>query len=243
MTPKRVQDSRADGPRVGIYNTPWGAGTTRDVQLGGVAGIPADAAAVVVNATVTNTTASSFLTVWPKGQPRPLASSINWDPGWSIPNAVTVKVGLNGAVSVYNNAGGADVVLDVVGYFKAGAGRAFQPISPAHVQDSRPGVVVGPYNTPWSGGVARDVVVTTGKIPSYASAVALNVTVTNVTIGSHLTVWPTAQTRPLASSLNWMPGWTIANAVTGSVGAGGKISAVNNAGSADLIIDAGGWYG
>ena len=156
---------------------------------------------------------------------------------------MTVKLGTGGAISVYNDAGRADVVLDVVGYFKAGAGRAFQPISPARVQDSRPGAVVGPYNTPWSGGVARDVVVTTGHVPSYAVAVALNVTVTNVTVGSHLTVWPSAQARPLASSLNWMPGWTIANAVTGSVGAGGKISAVNNAGSADVIVDVGGWYG
>jgi hypothetical protein len=213
------------------------------VQLGGVAGIPADADAVVVNATVTNTTSSSFLSVWPKGQPRPLASSINWNPGWSIPNAVTVKLGAGGAISVYNNAGRADVVLDVVGYFKAGAGRAFQPILPTRVQDSRAGAVVGPYNTPWFGGVARDVLVNTGPIPSYASAVALNVTVTNATVGSHLTVWPTAQARPLASSLNWMSGWTIANAVTGSVGAGGKISTVNNAGSVDLIIDAGGWSG
>ena len=168
MTPRRVLDSRSDGPRVGAYDTPWAAGTTRDVQLGGVAGIPADATAVVVNATVTNTTAPSFLTVWPKGQPRPLASSCNWEPGWSIPNAVTVKLGAGGAISVYNNAGRTDVVLDVVGFFQGGAGRAFQPISPARIQDSRPGAVVGPYDTPWSGGVMRDVVVTTGKIPSYA---------------------------------------------------------------------------
>jgi hypothetical protein len=87
------------------------------------------------------------------------------------------------------------------------------------------------------------MMVTSGKVPSYASAVVLNVTATNATAGSHLTMWPSGQARPLASSLNWMPGWTVANAVTGSVGAGGRISAVNNAGSVDVIVDAGGWYG
>jgi hypothetical protein len=91
--------------------------------------------------------------------------------------------------------------------------------------------------------VARDVVVTTGRIPSYASAVALNATATNVTANSHLTLWPTGRPRPLASSLNWASGWTIANAVTSAVGAGGKVSAYNHAGRVDVVVDASGWYG
>ncbi len=243
MTPIRVQDSRPAGPSVGPHRTPWEPTTTRDVQLAGVAGIPADADAVVVNATVTNTTAASYLTVWPTGQSRPLASSLNWDRDWTIPNAVTVKLGVGGAISVYNNAGRADVVLDVVGYFTRGAGHAFQPISPTRVQDSRAGATVGPYETPWSGGMARDVVVTTGPIPKYASGVVLAVAATNATAGSHLTVWPAGTARPLASSLNWMPGWTIANAVTAPVGTGGKVSVYNNAGSVDVVVDAAGWYG
>jgi hypothetical protein len=244
LSPTRVVDSRANGPNVGPYRTPWGRGTTRDVHLGGVARIPTDARAVVLNATGTNTTGQSFMTVWPAGRPRPLASSLNWSPGWTIANAVTVELGTGGAVSVYSDAGQVDVVFDVVGYFAAGSGHAFHPISPARVQDSRSGgPVVGPYDTPWLGGVARDVVVTTGMVPSYASAVVLNVTAANTTAGSHLTVWPAGTTRPLASSLNWLPGWTIANAVTMPVGAGGKVSVYDNAGAVDVIADIGGWYG
>lgn len=242
VVPSRVVDSRRDGPAVGPHRSPWDAGTTRNVQLGGAAGVPADAAAVVVTATATNTTASSFLTLWPTGQPRPLTSSLNWQPGWSIPNTVTIKLGAGGAVSVFNNAGRADVVLDVVGYFTS-AGAAFEPISPARIQDSRPGTAVGAHQTPWAAGVARDVVVTTGRIPSYAAAVVLNTTATNATANSHLTLWPTGRGRPLASSLNWGPGWTIANAATSAVGAGGKVSAYNHAGAVDLVVDANGWYG
>lgn len=243
LAPRRVLDSRRDGPAVGAHRTPWAPGTTRQVRLGGVGGVPADAVAVVVNATATNTTAGSFLTVWPAGRDRPLASSLNWQPGWSIANAVTVELGDDGAVDIYNNLGHTDVVLDVVGYFRQGAGRAFHPVSPYRIQDSRPGGRVGPHVTPWTGGAAREVVVTSGRVPSYASAVVLNVTATNTTAGSHLTVWPAGAARPLASSLNWQAGWTVPNAVVAPVGLGGRVSVFNNAGAVDVVADLGGWYG
>jgi len=46
-----------------------------------------------------------------------LASNLNFVAGQTVPNAVTVKVGSGGAVSVFVNAGCAHVVVDVVGYF------------------------------------------------------------------------------------------------------------------------------
>jgi hypothetical protein len=244
LTPLRVIDSRPNGPNLGPYRTPWGGRTTREVRLAGLAGIPSDAVAVVLNATVTNTTGQSFLTMWPVGRPRPLASTVNWAPGWTIANGATVELGAGGVINVFNDAGSADVVLDVVGYFSPGSGRAFHPISPTRVQDSRPGgPVVGPYTTPWSGGVVRDMDVTVGHVPSYASAVTMNVTATGTSAGSHLTLFPTGSVRPLASSLNWRPGWTIANAVVMPAGEGGRVSAYNNAGLVDVVADVGGWYG
>jgi hypothetical protein len=44
--------------------------------------------AVVMNVTVTNTTASSFLTVFPAAAQRPVASNLNWVPGQTVPNRV-----------------------------------------------------------------------------------------------------------------------------------------------------------
>jgi len=244
LTPVRVTDSRPSS-QVGPFSSPWAPGQTRDVAVAGAgstAGVPADAAAVVVNATVTDTTGYSNLVVWPTGQPKPVASSLNWSPGWTVPNAVTVKVGSLGQISLYNNSGSVDVVVDVVGYFEPGTGAAFHPLSPVRINDSRPSSQVGAYSSPWGGAVTRPVGVDTAGVPSSAVGVLMNVTVTDTTGNSHLDLWPAGQVKPSSSSLNWAPGWTIPNSVTAKVGSGGQVEVYNNSGSADVIVDTAGYY-
>ena len=68
-------------------------------------------------AAVTNPTAGSFLTLFPTGQNRPLASNLNFGPGETIPNLVVVKVGPDGKVDLYNAQGSVHVTFDVVGWF------------------------------------------------------------------------------------------------------------------------------
>ena len=75
------------------------------------------------------------------------------------------------------------------------------------------------------------------------SAVVLNVTVTDTTGQSYLTVWPDGANQPTASDLNWVPGLTVPNLVVVKVGSNGKIDLFNPAGSTDVIIDVVGWYG
>ena len=117
MSPVRIQDSRPSGPEVGPYSTPWGAGTDRTVTVAGANGVQSNAKAVMLNTTVTNTSAASFLTVYPNGTSRPLASSLNWIAGWTIPNAVTAKVGTNNQIKAYNPTGSVDVIMDVNGWY------------------------------------------------------------------------------------------------------------------------------
>ena len=245
LTPARIQDSRPAGPQVGPYATPWNAGLTRDVTVTGVGGVPAGADAVVLNVAVTGTTSVGYLTIWPAGQPQPLAASLNWAPGQTISNAVTVKVGAGGKVSVYNPVGNVNVIIDVVGSFAPGTGGLFHPLSPARIQDSRPaGPQVGPYATPWNAGLTRDVTVTgVGGVPAGADAVVLNVAVTGTTSVGYLTIWPGGQPRPLAASLNWALGQTISNAVTVKVGTAGKVSVYNPLGNVDVIVDVVGSFG
>ena len=81
-----------------------------------LAGVLASADAVVANVTVTGTTAGSFLSVWPQGASRPTVSSLNWTAGETIPNAVTVKLGV-GQLSMYNLTGNVDVITDVAGWY------------------------------------------------------------------------------------------------------------------------------
>jgi hypothetical protein len=82
-----------------------------------------------------------------------------------------------------------------------------------------------------------------GGVPtSGVGAVALNVTVTNPTTASFLTVFPSGGGRPTAANLNYTVGQTSSNMVIVKVGSGGRISLFNLSGRADLIVDVLGWF-
>ena len=70
-----------------------------------------------MNTTVTEPTQGSYLTVWPSGVARPLASNLKFSMGQTVPNLVIVKTGSGGNVQVYNNTGQVHVIFDAVGYF------------------------------------------------------------------------------------------------------------------------------
>lgn len=120
VSPVRILDTRPAPENVGGVVGPLVAGQTHTFQVTGVAGVPATASAVVMNMTVTGTTGSSFLTVFPAGATRPTASNLNWVAGTTIPNLVTVKIGAAGQVSVYNLTGNVHVIADVAGYYVPG---------------------------------------------------------------------------------------------------------------------------
>ena len=83
--------------------------------------IPAGAVGVVMNVTIDNPTADSFLTVYPgDAASRPLASNLNWTAVSSpTPNQVTVLLGATlGNIKFYNNAGSVNVLADIVGYYE-----------------------------------------------------------------------------------------------------------------------------
>jgi adhesin/invasin len=113
LTPSRVVDTRVSGGTIG----PNGIDTFQ--VTGG--SVPAGATAVFINTTVTNTTASSALTVFP-GPSRPTASDLNWVANQTIPNATLATLSSTGTSSFYNFVGSTDLVLDLSGYFGGGGG-------------------------------------------------------------------------------------------------------------------------
>ena len=117
-TPTRICDTRTGSaePANQCTGHTMAANTTMAVQVTGLAGVPATATAVVINVTATNTTAAGYLTVFPSGT-RPLASNLNWAIGATVPNLVVATLNSSGGVTVYNYAGSADVVIDVMGYY------------------------------------------------------------------------------------------------------------------------------
>lgn len=83
--------------------------------------VPADAAAVVLNVTGVSATKDGFVTAWPCGTTRPLASNLNLTTGAIVPNLVISKVGAGGKVCLYTS-GGTHLLADVSGYFPAALG-------------------------------------------------------------------------------------------------------------------------
>lgn len=117
VTPVRVFDTRTGAG--GVPAAPLGPGAVLDVVIGGTNGIPGTAKAISLNVTVVSGTTSSYLTVWPTGDARPVASSLNWTGPAATANAVTVGLGTGGKVSIYNNTGIVHVLADAVGYYSA----------------------------------------------------------------------------------------------------------------------------
>ncbi len=244
LAPSRILDSRPNGPQVGPNATPWGPGESREVEVRGHGGVAADAVAVVVNVTVTDTTSAGHLTAFPAGTAMPLASNLNWAAGQTAANATTATIGADGAIAIYNATGSTNVIVDVAGYYAPGHDHPFHSVLPTRVLDSRPtGPNVGLYSTPWQPNVERDVAIAgSGPVPPNAVAAVVNVTVTNPSGPSFLSVY-TAGPPPLVSTLNWIAGQTVANSATPILGDGGAFAAYNRAGTVDLIVDVNGWYG
>ena len=232
VAPARVLDTRVAGQGPCVAG-----GESRSVPVVGRAGVPEDAATVVLNVTVVSPTANGYLTVYPVGTDRPTASNINFVAGVNVANSVTTVAGLAGQVAIFVSGGCADVLVDVVGFHLAsnvlGPGQFFG-IPPIRRADTRQ-----PGQTPCiAGGSSRNVTVTgLGGVPVDAATVSLNVTVVNPTTSGYLTVYPTGTARPLASTLNFVSGEVRANAATIRVGTAGQISVFVNNGCADVVVD------
>jgi hypothetical protein len=94
-----------------------GAAGEIDLAVTGVGGVDPAASAVILNVTATGAAEETFVTVYPDGVGRPDSSSLNVARGGTIANLVVAKVGANGRVRLYNDAGGVHLLADVTGYF------------------------------------------------------------------------------------------------------------------------------
>ena len=244
LAPTRLLDTRT-----GVGAPPYAVGPQGmiTVPIAGRAGIPLSATAVAMNVTATETSGDGYLTVFPAGIARPLASSLNWRAGETVPNLVFVSIGALGSVSLYNSAGTTQLVADVSGWLGTPSVGAtdglWNPVLPARTLDTRIGLGA-PSASPIGPGSALTLQISgRGGVPGAGvSAVALNVTATNPTAASYLTVYPAGGTLPLASNLNFILGQTVPNRVVVPVGASGAVSIFNFLGAVDVIADVSGWF-
>ncbi|MFD0570608.1 hypothetical protein ACFQ0T_17055 [Kitasatospora gansuensis] len=230
---------------VGVAKAPLQMGSSIDLQVAGVSGVPATGVtAVTLNVTVTAPTKGSFLTVYPHGKPRPTASNLNWTPGLTIPNLVTVPV-VDGKVSFYagGEGGTVEVLADLAGYYSASGYATYNPVGPWRLMDTREDDYTEEQMTRRAGAVAAGDTLTMTTIPVRAKSVVLNVTVTQPTAAGYLTIYPAGGQRPVASSLNWSANQTIANQVVVPVNENGEISLYNGSGgNSHFVVDILGYH-
>lgn len=120
VTPVRVLDTRGapNGP-VGVSQVaPMGPGQQIDLTLAGSGrAIPAGATAAVLNIAIDqDASLQSYLTIWPKGEARPFTAANNATPGLVAANFTIAKLGATGGISLFNQQGSVNVVIDLVGY-------------------------------------------------------------------------------------------------------------------------------
>jgi hypothetical protein len=125
IDPVRVYDSRAASPTPGVLarNQSRVVSVTdgRDAKGAVVAPgvVPARAAAVTLNVTVTGTTGPNYLSVAPGYAASVSTSTLNWPGGFDLANGATVGLDGIGQLKVFmgDQAGSAHFIIDVTGYY------------------------------------------------------------------------------------------------------------------------------
>jgi glucose/arabinose dehydrogenase len=241
IQPTRVLDTRT-GTGVAAGHLPPGSAITVKVTGGAV---PDAAKAVALNLTATNADGPGFVTAWPTGEAQPATSSLNLsNRGETAANAVVVPIGQNGQINLVT-LGGTDLIADVTGYFKDVAsstdGRFQAASTPTRLLDTRNGT--GGKSGAFQPHEQFDLAVTgRAGVPLDATAVALTVTYTDVAQAGFITVWPTGQPLPNASTSNPNgPGDIRSNLALIALGTGGKVSIVSLS-RADVVVDLVGWF-
>ncbi len=246
MAPVRSVDTRSGLGTAKGQVPGYGSFST---QIAGINGVSPNAKAVALNVTVTNPKSDGHLTVYPSGQAVPKASNVNFTTGQTVANAVIVPIGSDGRITVRNGGWyGADVIVDVVGYYSPESANSYLPVKPARLVDTRT------WEGPLEGRGYIAHYLASGR--PHTKGFALNTTVTNTKDTGFLSVAPDPYTReeyengtagwpatPTSSTLNWTAGKTVPNLVQASTGWTGVIDYWNQSdGDADLIVDLFGVY-
>jgi hypothetical protein len=217
VPPKRLVDTRETGQRVAAGGT-----LTVDLSVLAPGTVGPDAAAAAVNVTAADPATAGFLTVWPCGAERPVASSVNFLVGQARgAQATTLLHQPDRSLCVFSNTA-TDIIVDLQGVFVPTGGLRFAPITP-------PTRKIDTRESTRSSTIIL-------QAPTNAQAVAATLTVTGGATAGFLTAYPCSGTIPVVSNVNWQPGETVAGAVFVPVAADGTYCIFTNS-PVDVIVD------
>ncbi len=244
-----------------------GPGATLTITVSGLGQIPLSATGAMLIVTAIGPTKTTYLTVYPaSARTRPTASSVNAHAGTTIANSVDVALPssgpLAGMIKVYNLTGDVNIIIDVEGYMSASntpQSSLYHPLTnPSRLVDTRCSIAtyksaysnycntIPPPNNSLNGlqtGEVQTIRVSglTGLPASGLAAVVLNITATYASAGGYFTLYPSGTSRPIASSLNWASGKTVANQVIVQVGENGDVALYASA-PVQAVADVSGYF-
>jgi hypothetical protein len=164
--------------------------------------LPAGATSAILNVTVQGPDKRGYVTVFPTGTSRPNTSNVNFERGQTQANEVITRVGTGdnaGRVSLFISSATTALIVDVVGAVtpgNAGGSQVYTALQqPTRAADTR-------QNRGERRSGAFDVAMPT-SVPNNATGVVLNVTATNGTRSGFVAVYPTGQSNPGTSNVNY----------------------------------------
>ncbi len=240
----RVADTRTG---LGVAQAKVATGGSVDIQATGVAGIPADASGLYVNVAVIDQASGGYFRTYATGSAPPPDVAHNFD-DTSTAQAQSVPLSAGGSFTFLLVAGGpVDFVVDIEGYFSAGATAGSFTPSAVHLLDTR----AAPTQTLAPNSVSTFTIAGVAGIPSMqdgVGAIALNMRTvqasTTTPATGNLRAWPSDQVEPSTSVLNYTSQNIYrTNLVIVQPGADGAIKIRNiGPGSTNLVLDVEGWY-
>jgi hypothetical protein len=263
VTPTRLLDTRTSNVTYSNNpaTTPVAAGATTTLKIVGdsvtpaVSGapttIPTSATAAAIDVTVANESSNGSITTYPNGTQRPLTSSTNYGSATTATGYQIVPIGLDGKIALYNGSSGtADLIVDLTGYYTTDATltghQTYHPLDPAQRALSTASSTAN-TNLTATGTVANGTTFTlqiTGQtsVPSYATAVAANLTTYGQAGNGYLQAYATGTTVTTDTALSYHTSDVAQMAADIPLGTGGKISITNYGAATNIIIDIAGYF-
>jgi hypothetical protein len=253
MQPVRLLDTRPGESGCFTPGAPLGNDAVRlQPATGACTGIPANAKAIVGNATVVNFISTGFhwITLYPSDAAQPTASNLNFSDNQIVPNNFTVGLGPDGAFKIYSHAA-THFIVDITGYYAppAAGGLYYHPLpAPVRLFESRPGESgCDAPGVPLGDNAVRAVTAhgncSGATIPSTAKAIVGNATVVNfISTGFHwLTLYPFGAAQPNASNLNFTANQIVPNWFVVKLSSDGKFNIYSHA-ATHFIVDVAGYF-
>jgi hypothetical protein len=253
--PVRLLDTRPGEQGCFAPGVPLGNNAVRTQQATGTCNgltIPANAKAIVGNATVVNFISTGFhwITLYPSDAQQPNSSNLNFSDNQIVPNNFTVGLGPDGAFNIYSHAS-THFIVDVTGYYAppGAGGLYYHPLPfPVRLFESRPGENgCDAPGAPLGNDATRTVLAHRtclgATIPSSAKAIVGNATVVNfISTGFHwITLYPFGQPQPNVSNLNFHENHIVPNWFVVGLSSDGKSNIYSHA-ATHFIVDVAGYF-